>query len=315
MKKVIALIIVFGFSTLQLLAQRYQNQIFNQVDIKTETYMVNKKESLKLDIYQPQNDDAANRPLILFVHGGGFAGGSRDEPEIAEFCKNMARRGMVAVSMSYTLTMKGKSFGCDQSAENKLTTFKFAASEINEAASYLLKNKNKLKISTELIILAGSSAGAEAVLHAAFLPETQKSLPSDFQYAGLISMAGAIIDLNLITKETAIPMQLFHGTCDDLVPYGSAPHHFCEEKDAGYLILHGAGSITKHLQSLNKGYYLVTGCNDNHAWAGKPFKHYQEEIADFITHDALQRKLRQIQEVILTDSNCSIVPSLNVCLE
>ncbi len=314
MNKLIALTLLVAVSVSQLMAQRYQNQIFNEVDFKTETYLKTHTEALKLDIYQPKNDDANNRPLLLFVHGGGFAGGARDEPEIAEFCKNMARRGIVAISMSYTLTMKGKSFGCDQSAENKLATFKQAGFEINEAANFLLEKKSELKINSELVVLAGSSAGAEAVLHAAFLPETQKSLPAGFQYAGLISMAGAIIDLNLITKETAMPMQLFHGTCDDLVPYGSAPHHYCEQKDAGYLMLHGAGSITKHLETLNKSFYLVTGCNDNHSWAGKPFKYYQEEIADFIQNDVILKKFRQTHEIIRSVSNCQIADAPEICI-
>lgn len=315
MKKYVVLALLIIITISYSAAQRYQNQIFNEVDVKTETYLQTKDEALKLDIYQPANDNAADRPLLLFVHGGGFAGGARNEPEIAEFCRNMARRGIVAVSMSYTLTMKGKSFGCDQSAENKLATFKQTASEINEAANFLLGKKSELKINPELVIVAGSSAGAEAVLHAAFLPETQKSLPAGFQYAGLISMAGAIIDLNLITKETAMPMQLFHGTCDDLVPYGSAPHHYCEQKDAGYLMLHGAGSITKHLETLNKGFYLVTGCNDNHSWAGKPFKYYQDEVASFINNDVIQHKFRQIHEVIPTNRSCNVAPLPDVCLK
>jgi predicted esterase len=63
------------------------------------------------------------------------------------------------------------------------------------------------------------------VLHAAFWPETQQALPADFKYGGLISMAGAIFDLALINEQSAMPIQLFHGSCDNLVPYGSAPHH------------------------------------------------------------------------------------------
>jgi hypothetical protein len=108
------------------------------------------------------------------------------------------------------------------------------------------------------IILAGSSAGAEAVLHAAYwtandlidLPE-QPALPEDFKYGGVISMAGALVDTNLITKENAIPTLLFHGTCDNLVPFGTAPHHYCDESDKGYLMLHGANSIAKRLHHLN----------------------------------------------------------------
>ncbi len=296
-------------------SQNYQNQNFDEVELQTHKYLKTDKKNLHLDIYQPVGDDRITRPVILFVHGGGFAGGARDEPEIKEFCNNMAKRGIVAVSMSYTLTMKGRYFNCGISAKDKLVTFKKAGIEINEATNYLIENQNELRINPDSIVLAGSSAGAEAALHAAYWPKTMKPLPQNFKYAGLISMAGAIYNLDFITKETAIPMQLFHGTCDTSVPYGSASHHFCNEKDTGYLMLHGSGSIVEKLKELQKGYNLVTGCNDNHSWAGKPFKFYQDEIADFIAHDVVFKKFRQQHQIIKNDLKCSITATPEFSLE
>lgn len=292
-------------------AQRYHTQIFDEMKRWTVTYDTIK--SLQMDVYSATADDLKNRPLVLFVHGGGFAGGARDEPEIVDFCKNMARRGIVAVSMSYTLTMKGQSFSCDQPSENKLSTFKQVAEEIHSAAIYLIRNNSELRINPEHIVLAGSSAGAEAVLHAAYWSETLHQLPKDFSYAGVISMAGAISNIDWINAKSALPMQFFHGTCDDLVPYGKAPHHYCNTSDVGYLMLYGAGAIVEKLKNLNQGYYLITGCNDNHSWAGKPFKSYQAEIADFIYHDVLQNKLRQIHHIIPTEKECAIVDAPSSC--
>ena len=305
-------LLLIGFTSQ---GQRYKNQIFDEVSEKTLTYLVTDTDSLELDIYQAKEDTLRHRPMILFVHGGGFAGGARDEPEIKEFCRNMARRGIVTASMSYTLTMKGKSFSCDQAAANKMATFKQVAEEINKATNYLINRREEFRIDPTKVILAGSSAGAEAVLHAAFWPETQQSLPSDFKYGGLISMAGAIFDLALINEESAMPIQLFHGSCDNLVPYGSAPHHYCDQEDVGYLMLHGAGSIAKKMESLNKGYYLLTGCGDNHSWAGKPFKHYREEVADFVYHDVVKQKFRQLHEVLIVNENCDFAETPEVCLD
>ena len=312
--QVMRISLLFLFSILlisKVSSQRYKDQIFDEVSKQTVTYLDEK--NLQMDIYQPVGDVQKDRPVILFVHGGGFAGGARNEPEIMDFCKNMARRGIVAVSMTYTLVMKGKSFSCDQPSENKLATFKQVGIEINEAANYLIQNKESNGISDDLITLAGSSAGAEAVLHAAFWEETQANLPEGFSYAGLISMAGAIYDLDFITRENAIPMQLFHGTCDDLVPYGTAPHHYCQEKEVGYLILHGPGAIVEKLKSLNKGYYLITGCNDNHSWAGRPFKKYRSEIADFVWQDVLLGKFRQIHQIIPSNGECQLVEAPSIC--
>ncbi len=49
--------------------------------------------------------------------------------------------------------------------------------------------------------------------------------------------AGAVVNANYITKDNAIPAVLFHGTEDDLVPFGTAPHHFCDPSKPGYIIL------------------------------------------------------------------------------
>ena len=38
---------------------------------------------LLLDIYYPDNNDS-NRPVCMFIHGGGFTGGTKQKPEIVE---------------------------------------------------------------------------------------------------------------------------------------------------------------------------------------------------------------------------------------
>ncbi|MEM6522733.1 MAG: alpha/beta hydrolase [Bacteroidota bacterium] len=311
MKRLLLVLTLNAMIVFTLQGQRYQDQIFNEVARTTVTYLEDKQ--LQMDIYQPVGDTQLDRPVLLFVHGGGFAGGARDEPEIMDFCKNMARRGIVAVSMSYTLVMKGKSFSCDQAAANKLTTFQSVSDEIVEATEYLIEHKGDLKINPNVIVLAGSSAGAEAVLHVAYQNEARAKLPQDFTYAGVVSMAGAIYDINLINEETAIPTQLFHGTCDNLVPYGTAPHHYCHEDQVGYLILHGPQTIAQKLKNLNKGFYVLTGCNDNHVWAGRPFKKYRSEIADFVKQDVIEGKFRQIHEILPLNKNCALVEAPKIC--
>ena len=58
---------------------------------------------LKLDVYVPDND-SENRPVYMFVHGGGFSGGSRTQEAIVEKANYFASRGWVFVSIDYRLT-------------------------------------------------------------------------------------------------------------------------------------------------------------------------------------------------------------------
>ncbi|UII28559.1 carboxylesterase family protein [Fulvivirga maritima] len=292
----------------------YEKLNFEETTVSTVTYAhEGTSNALKMDVYEPEGDKRKDRPVFLYVHGGGFSGGARDEAWIKEYAEQMAKHGLVVVSMSYTLLMKGKGFGCDISAAEKIKVFNQAGEEVAMAAASMVKNKDKFNIDPDKIILAGSSAGAEAILHAAYIKANYSPLPEDFHYAGVISMAGAVSQLDDITKESAIPTQIFHGTCDDAVPYGTAAHHYCKLGEPGYLTLFGGRSIADKLQSLDQPYYMVTGCNGNHGWHSIPMKQYNHLILDFIQNDVINGEFRQIHQVIKSDETCGRNSAPSIC--
>ncbi|PHN04153.1 alpha/beta hydrolase [Flavilitoribacter nigricans] len=290
-------------------AQRYASDVFVSVDKQTYTYATVDGEALYLDLYRPLGDTERNKPVILYVHGGGFSGGSRDGAGLVTFAEDFAKKGYAVASISYRLRMKGKGFGCDITAQEKIRTFQEAALDIRQATKFLLDRRQEFGVNPDQIVLAGSSAGAEAVLHAAYwktsdLPANAVALPAGFRYGGVISMAGALVDPQLITESSAIPTQLFHGTCDNLVPYATAPHHYCQAGDAGYLILHGSRSIADRLQEIGKPFYIFTSCNGKHEWAGKPLADYRHIMLDFMYNDILRKSYRQISEVVSQEGGC-----------
>jgi hypothetical protein len=111
-------------------------------------------------------------------------------------------------------------------------------------------------------------------------------------------MAGALLNLDWVNAESAIPGQFFHGTCDNLVPYGEAPHHYCGPSDPGYMTLYGAKAIADKQEALGRGFYLYTACTGRHEWAGKPMTHNVDEVTDFLYHDVLMGQKRQIHLVV-----------------
>ena len=58
---------------------------------------------LKLDVYYPDTE-LGNRPVFMFIHGGGFTGGTKTKPEIIEMAKYYASRGWVFASVDYRTT-------------------------------------------------------------------------------------------------------------------------------------------------------------------------------------------------------------------
>ncbi len=201
---------------------RYLEQSFDEILTETYTYSTKKGENLDLDVYMPEYDSELKRPTLIYVHGGGFSNGTRDQNGVPEFCSNIASYGYVVVSISYRLTRKGMpgGFGCDCPASDKLNTFYAAVEDLQDATFFMIENREQFAIDPQKIIIAGSSAGAETVLNTAYQPQYCYGLDSGpVSYAGVISMAGAIPDTTVIYDESAIPSLLFHGTDDNLVPY------------------------------------------------------------------------------------------------
>ena len=55
-----------------------------------------------MDIYTPDSDTASNRPLIIFIHGGSYLGGSKTEIDCIDFCEHFAKKGYVTASVNFS---------------------------------------------------------------------------------------------------------------------------------------------------------------------------------------------------------------------
>jgi carboxylesterase type B len=90
-------------------AGRYATDVFaNYTTTSDITYGQNNSytganTTLKLDIYQPSGDTETNRPLLIFVHGGSFIGGSKTDGDMVAMCQRFAKKGYVTASIDYRL--------------------------------------------------------------------------------------------------------------------------------------------------------------------------------------------------------------------
>lgn len=296
MKAVLFFIFLF-ISNLLLAQERYIDDLFEIEKPRTEIYSVKGEEQLKLDIYSPSKDTMQARPLIIFMHGGGFSGGTRTNEAEVKFAEAAARKGYVAVQISYRLSRKGRSFGCDYEAEGKMNTFRLAAEDFMDAVHFMLKKGSEYKIDPSRIIVGGSSAGAEAVLNAVYNERLMFEDPSKYEkmkFAGVFSLAGAVVDARYITKDNAVPGVFFHGTEDNLVPYGTGPHHWCDRDKPGYIILDGSQTIVQRLKELNASYLLYSFEGGRHEHSGMPFDHLPE-VFSFFNKAFLLGEKRQIE--------------------
>lgn len=296
MKYVITFVFIIAIKFLPAQTQ-YLDRVFSEVTKKTFEFKTYSNESLEFDYYVAKKSKN-EAPLLVYAHGGGFSGGARDDKDFVTFATKLAQRGYAVASVSYRLTMKYTGFGCDIEAKKKIAAIDSASQDVSLAIKYILDNNKKFHINPNKIILAGSSAGAETVLNMVYVSKNT-SLPSNLNFAGVISMAGAISTIDKINHKTAIPTQLFHGTSDTTVPYNVGPHHCCSSTDTGYLILHGSKSIANRLKELDAPYYLYSIKGGSHSWASLPITKCFNRIIDFLYYDVVNIGfIRQTEQLI-----------------
>ena len=231
-------------------------------NIKTYTYAIKGLDTLKMDVYTPDNiKETDSLPVVVWMHGGGFSGGSRkgkDETNIANFATS---KNYIGISISYRLLRKGAKtgFGCKCAKKNKLFTFNQGVLDFLDATQFIHENSDMLQVDTTKIIAAGSSAGAEIILHTVFMKRFFLSTETAYEninYAAAISFSGAILNSDDITTDNAIPTVLFHGTEDTTVPFNTAPHHNCQPNKTGFMMLDGSHTIAEKLKELETPYYF-----------------------------------------------------------
>lgn len=275
-------------------------------NMKTYTYATKGLDTLKLDVYTPENIKTTDSlPVIIWMHGGGFSGGSRggtDEKNIAEFA---IAKGYIGVSISYRLLRQGKKsgFGCNVSKEDKLFTFNQAVLDFLDATNFIYQNSNMLQVDTTKIIAAGSSAGAETILNAVYMKSffiSNQTAYKDITFAGIISFSGALLDINYMTKDNAIPTVLFHGSEDKAVPFGTAPHQNCSPNKSGYLMLDGSNTIAEKLRILEKSYYFNIIKGKNHDAANVQVEELDAAF-DFLNKTVFKNEIIQTTKYTLAN--------------
>lgn len=296
MKKMIA----FRIFLLYLIMAVYCTSAYTQVVPQRVVYAQKDTQSLWFDHYRPEG--TANGMSVIFVHGGSFTGG--DPVNQLPMGEGLAKRGYHVFVIKYRLYLKGKDFGCGMATPEKLKAIQWGADDAMDATKYLLAHAGELGIDTTKIFIAGSSAGAEAILNLVFNPfkkksDTHYSLYDRFRYAGAMSFAGAVLDINTLDKNNWIPLLLMHGTKDQLVPFGTAAHRFCRATDPGWMMFFGSHSIYHEAKKNKLPLRLCTIPGGGHEVSNYMFRRFTE--MDEFMKAAVNKKLKGAKEIIITE--------------
>jgi hypothetical protein len=233
-------------------AQRFRSAVFQTVDsINAIAYgsAINIKgsaETLLMDLIFPQGDTMKKRPLVVFIHGGGFQSNSRKGSYSAMVCQGFAKRGFVTATIDYRLGIE------NQKTEADYANALYRAQQDGRAAiRYLKKHAAQYGIDTNQVFLTGSSAGSKTAMAIAYMDESELPAGIDIQkwgslegtggsegfsskVHGVMNAWGAMIDFKWIKKGDA-PLFNTSGTIDKTVAFDSSfgYHGF---KYGGYIL-------------------------------------------------------------------------------
>lgn len=259
----------------------------NALQKQTHIYAIEGCDTLRLDHYAARVE--GERPCVIYVFGGGFSGGVRDKKADIPYFEYLLSRGFDVVSIDYRLGMKEVSSpGIFDFLKAMQHSINIAVEDMFRATNFILDHADEWQIDKENIVTSGSSAGAITVLQGEYIISNalpmSEILPEGFNYAGVISFAGAVYSLGDIPNwgENTAPIMLFHGTADTQVPYNKMAMFGCG--------MYGSKYIARKLHDAGVPYWFYSVEYEGHSMAGKPMHDNHAEIDIFLTEYVSKRR-------------------------
>ena len=120
----------------------------------------------ELEVYFPERHDLSGDPVpaIIFFHGGGWGGGTRDAFKYQ--CDYFASRGLVAVTVTYRLATKEAAAALKGNFSRK----RICIPDAKSAIRWLKQNAEEFGVDPNRLVAAGGSAGGHISLIATSNP-------------------------------------------------------------------------------------------------------------------------------------------------
>lgn len=169
---ILGIFAIFSFSSLDANAttKKVSSNDYRFVEY-ADTYLFDNSDGTELfmDIYNPikgsqTSIDGKEKPTIIFIFGGGFKGGKRDNKEYLPWFKTMTNNGYRIISIDYRLGLKNCTKVGIGALKDIHNAIHMAVVDLFCAVDYIIKNAGSLNIDPNNLVISGSSAGAITAL-------------------------------------------------------------------------------------------------------------------------------------------------------
>ena len=221
-------------TTVDTVDGRYVDEVFAELETGSAVVyatapalVTGTPEDLLLDWYAPADDDLAARPVIVWVHGGGFRVGNRGT--LADTAAAYARRGYVTLTIDYRLDPGSL---C-QDVQDEITTdpadrircveaIAAAQHDAQAAVRWVRANAEELGADTNRIAIGGFSAGAVTAVHVAQRSDDPGDVGEHLDQPSTVSLALVASGCSFFPGSidaTDPPMSLLASEFDQAVPF------------------------------------------------------------------------------------------------
>lgn len=210
------------------------DELLAQSDMKNISYGSDTAQNM--DIYLPAGRDTAKTNVLLFIHGGSWNGGDKNEFSAAIAAIRTQLQNYAIFNINYRL------------AKNDSTRFPTQLNDLQAAIGFIESKANEYKVNTNKVGLIGASAGAHLALLEAYKNNGGKKIKAAVDLFGpadltdlynnhpipaqaspvLVNFLGATPATNAkiyteaspinFVNAQSVPTKIFHGTDDIIVP-------------------------------------------------------------------------------------------------
>ncbi len=289
---IITLMAIAGIGTEAILAQEHSIT-------PDGTFMYAKRDTcdLFMDVYDPAEGSireayGIEKPTVIFMFGGGFIHGTRDDADYHKWFRMMTENGYRVISIDYRLGLKGSDKVGVAQVNVLDKAIHLAVEDLFSATNFILDNADQFGVNPSNIVISGSSAGAISVMQAEYeiANETQWAsvLPAGFNYAGVMSFSGAILSREgkVDFKKSPCPTLMLHGTSDELVPY--------DQIKVFNLGFFGGGKLVERFKKYGLNYNMYHFTDYGHEIAGSMDTTLDLQLK-FLETNVMQKKMRIVE--------------------
>lgn len=282
-----------------MVCDKYGPQVMQASRSELPESIMSEKNSAVLNVWT--TDTKANKPVMLWIHGGGFDSGSGShDPGYA-----LAQKGVVVVGLNHRLNILGF-LDLSQFGEKYKYSANAGMLDIVAALEWIRDNISKFGGDPDNVTIFGESGGGGKVATLMCMP------PAKGLFHKAIIMSGAILNVN--TK--AMTEELGAAVLKEL---GIAPEDVDQIADVPYRELYDAGqrAMENSIGRRAPGTPMMWGFGpvpDGETMLQQPFQPGLSEISNDVelmigtTFNEMQRTVYNIEEMTFEDAKAQLEP-------